>query len=281
MATQQKKIFHNVPVDSLTILKPHNLGRNYHKIPSLIQEAASKNPRLFSDFFLKNYRINIDPDTVKVHDRYGQQANCIFQTELGKIGFSIDRRLLVEALESYYGGSGTPRAEIPPPTVSEQRLRNRLGKRIVDLFIRAMLAGNGIEDIREYENDYQQVSWEYVAEFGFLCHDGNARATMGIHLDADAVDALLGSLDRPAPSALGNAAVEASLKQLPVRLDCVIVDTEMPLSQVLELEPGDILVLRPLERYEVRINQQTLFRGAIFEENGALYLTSLESVTSS
>ena len=44
------------------------------------------------------------------------------------------------------------------------------------------------------------------------------------------------------------------------------------------LQLDDILMLRPLDRYEVRINQQKLFRGTIFEEDGALFLTSLESV---
>jgi len=68
------------------------------------------------------------------------------------------------------------------------------------------------------------------------------------------------------------------IKHLPVRLDCVVASAQMPLAQVLALQPDDILMLRPLDRYEVRINQQKLYRGTIFEEDGALFLTSLESV---
>jgi flagellar motor switch protein FliM len=52
----------------------------------------------------------------------------------------------------------------------------------------------------------------------------------------------------------------------------------MPLSQVLGLRPGDILPIRLLERCDVHINQQKLFRGNILEDDGSLLLTSLESV---
>ena len=58
----------------------------------------------------------------------------------------------------------------------------------------------------------------------------------------------------------------------------MVAAAQMPLAQVLALQLDDILMLRPLDRYEVRINQQKLFRGTIFEEDGALFLTSLESV---
>lgn len=37
-------------------------------------------------------------------------------------------------------------------------------------------------------------------------------------------------------------------------------------------------MIRPLDRVEVRINQQKLFRGAIFEDDGTLFLSSLDSV---
>ena len=58
----------------------------------------------------------------------------------------------------------------------------------------------------------------------------------------------------------------------------MIAALQMPLAQVLALKPGDILMVRLLERCEVQINQQKLFRGSLFEEDGALFLTSLESM---
>ena len=54
----------------------------------------------------------------------------------------------------------------------------------------------------------------------------------------------------------------------------------MPLASVLALELGDILMVRLLDRCEVHIKQQKLFHGAISEDDGALFLTSLDSVKS-
>ena len=91
------------------------------------------------------------------------------------------------------------------------------------------------------------------------------------------IDELTSRLASPTPSSLSGDPVN-QIKHLPVRLDCVIASLQMPLSQVLGLRLGDILMLRLLERCEVQINQQKLFRGAIFEDDGSLFLTSLESV---
>ena len=93
------------------------------------------------------------------------------------------------------------------------------------------------------------------------------------------VDELTNHLAGPPPERLSGNPVD-HIKHLPVRLDCVIASVRMPLSQVLGLQLDDILMVRPLDRYEVRINQQKLFRGTVFEEDGALFLTSLESVKS-
>ena len=63
-----------------------------------------------------------------------------------------------------------------------------------------------------------------------------------------------------------------------MQLDCVLTRLRMPLLQVLNLKRGDVLPIRLAERCDIEINQQKLFRGTVFEEDGALFLTSLESV---
>ena len=84
-------------------------------------------------------------------------------------------------------------------------------------------------------------------------------------------------LTPPAPPAQSGSSLN-QIRQLPVRLDCVVASLQMPLAQALALRPGDVLPMRLLEHCDVKINQQKLFRGAIFEDEGALFLTSLESV---
>ena len=272
-----KKVHHGVPADSLTRLKPQKLGRHYHKIPSYIRELSNKYPRIISDYFLRNYRINLELLKVEVHEQVEQDAECVYRSIYGKVGFSIDRSLLTEALECYYGGTCLPNHEATPISSSEQRMRTRLGIDISQLFARSILAGNTFGKLEPHDNTYDEAVWEYVAQFHFTSHITGSQASIFIYLDTLLVDELTARLTAPAtPSPAGNSLNQ--IRELPVRLDCVVANLQMPLAQVLALRPGDILSMRLLERCEVQINQQKLFRGVIFEEDGSLFLTSLESV---
>ena len=273
------KVHHGVPAESLAVLKPHKLGRHHHKVPHHIREATNKNPRLIGDYFLRNYRINLELNRVDVQEQQNEEPDCIYRSPMGKVGFSIQRGLLAEVLECYYGGTLVPSQDTPPISTSEQRMRNRLGMDITDIFARSILAGDNFGPLESYENDYEKTEWEYVAQFQYVSHLTGSHASIFIHLDAGLVDELTSRLAAPpVPRAEGDPV--DYIKHLPVRLNCVIAAVQMPLEQVLGLQPDDILLMRPLDRYEVRINQQKLFRGTIFEEDGALFLTSLESVNS-
>ncbi|SEM63348.1 flagellar motor switch protein FliM [Pseudomonas sp. ok272] len=275
--TGNAKVHHGVPAESLTRLKPQKLGRHYHKIPTYIRELSNKHPRVISDYFLRNYRINLELNKAVVHESRSEAAECIYRSPLGKVGFSIERALLTEALECYYGGTSLPSHETPPISTSEQRMRSRLGIDIAQIFARSILAGSTFGELKPYENAYVETHWEYIAEFQYTSHITGVSSSIFIYLDTQLVDELTSRLTHPSTSQFNGNPVE-QIKHLPVQLDCVIASLHMPLSQVLDLRLGDILMMRLLERCDVQINQQKLFRGAIFEDNGSLLLTSLESV---
>ncbi|HAO76645.1 MAG TPA: hypothetical protein DCW62_16865 [Pseudomonas sp.] len=275
--TGNAKVHHGVPAQSLTVLKPQKLGRHHHKIPQYIKESTNKNPRLIGDYFLRNYRINLELNRIDVQEERGEEPDCIYRSAMGKVGFSIDRALLTEALECYYGGTVIASQDTPPISTSEQRMRNRLGMDITDIFARSILSGETFGKLDSYRNDYEETSWEYVAEYKYISHITGSRSSIYLYLDTELVDELTSRLAGPAMPRLPGNPID-HIKHLPVRLDCVVASAQMPLAQVLALQLDDILMLRPLDRYEVRINQQKLFRGTIFEEDGALFLTSLESV---
>ncbi|MBO0640673.1 MAG: hypothetical protein FH750_01320 [Pseudomonas stutzeri] len=275
--TGNAKVHHGVPAQSLTVLKPQKLGRHHHKIPQYIKESTNKNPRLIGDYFLRNYRINLELNRIDVQEERGEEPDCIYRSAMGKVGFSIDRALLTEALECYYGGTVIASQDTPPISTSEQRMRNRLGMDITDIFARSILSGETFGKLDSYRNDYEETSWEYVAEYEYISHITGSRSSIYLYLDTELVDELTSRLAGPPVPRLPSNPID-HIKHLPVRLDCVVAAAQMPLAQVLALQLDDILMLRPLDRYEVRINQQKLFRGTIFEEDGALFLTSLESV---
>ncbi len=275
--TGNAKVHHGVPAQSLTVLKPQKLGRHHHKIPQYIKESTNKNPRLIGDYFLRNYRINLELNRIDVQEERGEEPDCIYRSAMGKVGFSIDRALLTEALECYYGGTVIASQDTPQISTSEQRMRNRLGMDITDIFARSILSGETFGKLDSYRNDYEETSWEYVAEYEYISHITGSRSSIYLYLDTELVDELTSRLAGPPVPRLPGNPID-HIKHLPVRLDCVVASAQMPLAQVLALQLDDILMLRPLDRYEVRINQQKLFRGTIFEEDGALFLTSLESV---
>jgi flagellar motor switch protein FliM len=270
------KVQHRVPVESLTRLKTQKLGRHYHKIPQYIKEVSAKYPRIISDYFLRNYRINLELHTVEVHEVRSEAAECIYKSAFGKLGFAIERPLLTEALECYYGGTGLPSQDTPIST-SEQRMRLRLGQDIAQIFSRALLGGASIGKLEKHDNDFDQAVWEYVAEFQYTSHISGNRSAIFLYLDTVLVDELTTRLSNPT-GPLQAINPSQHIFHLPVRLQCVVAALQMPLSQVLALRPEDILPIRLQERSDVRINQQKLFRGTVFEEDGALFLTSLESV---
>ncbi|MEN0036233.1 MAG: FliM/FliN family flagellar motor switch protein [Cellvibrio sp.] len=274
------KVQHNVAVDSLTRLKPQKLGRHYHKIPVYIRELTSKHPRILSDYFLRSYRINLELIKVVVHEQRGAPAECVYRSALGKVGFSIDRPLLTEVLECYYGGVVLPTQDTPPVSTSEQRMRSRMGIDIAQLFARTILAGSTFGNLSAHDSTYDEIQWEYIVEFQYTSHLTNNQSSIFIYMDNQLIDELTSRMANPSPTPLLGNPIE-QIKQLPVQLDCVIASLQMPLSQVLKLRLDDIIMVRLHERCEVMINQQKVFRGTVYENDGALFLTSLESVKTS
>jgi flagellar motor switch protein FliM len=278
--TGNAKVLHKVAADQLVRLKPHKLGRHYHKIPQFIHELSNKYPRVISDYFLRNYRVNLELRHVQVHEQRAEDPECIYRSALGKVGFAMDRSLLSEVLECYYGGVGLPSQENPPVSISEQRMRSRLGIDVAQIFVRALLAGETVGDLNAWENAYEEVQWEYMVEFQYHSHITDKQSSLFIYLDTQLVDELTNRMASPTPAPTGVSPINQIIN-LPVRLNCVIAALQMPLSQVLALAPGDLVMMRMRDRCDVEINQQKLFRGALFEEDGALFLTSLESVKTS
>ncbi|MNJ70196.1 flagellar motor switch protein FliM [compost metagenome] len=121
------------------------------------------------------------------------------------------------------------------------------------------------------------MQWEYIAEFRYLSHHSQQQASLFLYLDHDMVDELTSRLSER-PASVCNFDPLEQIKRLPLHLDCVVASLQMSLSDVLALRPGDIVAARLQDPVEVRVNQQRLFRGSIFEDNGSLFLTSLESV---
>lgn len=271
------KVQHGVPPDALVKLKPHKLGRHYHKVPQYIAEVLNKYPRMIGDYFLRNFRVHLEQKSIAVDETVLVDPDCVFRSALGKVGFSIDRALLAEVLEGYYGGVNVPGSELSPVSTSEERMRDRLGRDISELFCRAILGGASLGKLEAYDNAYDRPSWDYRVELAFQNHVTSGISSMHMYLDQQVADVLISKMAGPGAPSTTCDPLE-NIKRLPVRMECIVASMQMMLADVLALRPDDIVMVRMQDRCDVRIAQQKLFRGAIFESDGSLCLTSLESV---
>lgn len=279
MIAGKSKVQHGVSPTTLVRLKPQKLGRHYHKVPQYVGETINKYPRLVSDYFLRNFRINLESGQASVHEQITIEPECLFRCRLGKLGFAIDRGLLAEALECYYGGVKVRTKEgTPPVSTSEQRLRDRLGHDITAIVAHALLAGGETGALESYDDTYDRPQWEHVIEYTLSSHLSGTIASLYVFLDNQLCNALTTRLvGETALITRGNS--DDKIKRLPVRLECVLASAQLPLAQVMALQPGDVLPIRLRERCQVRISRHALFTGAVLENGGTLCLTSLESVS--
>lgn len=271
-----RKIHNTVPAEHVTILQPQKQGRHYHRIPGYVRDTAFRYPRLVSDYFLGHYRLNIELQDVQVDERVEAPPECIYQTPIGNLGFGIDRSLLGEVLESYYGGELPANQELPPESSSEARMRERIGGHVLSRLGQALLAGDAPGPLERQHDSYAEVHWEYAITLRYLSHLSEHTGDLRLYLDAAWTDELIRRVSAPAvPRQLGDPA--RAIQRLPVRLDCVLARARLSLADVLGLKVGDLLLIRMEERVDVCINRQKLFRGALFDDQGTLFLTFLES----
>ena len=69
-------------------------------------------------------------------------------------------------------------------------MRNRLGMDITDIFARSILSGETFGKLDSYRNDYEETSWEYVAEYEYISHITGSRSSIYLYLDTELVDEL-------------------------------------------------------------------------------------------
>ena len=272
-----KKVLHRVPAEQLTFLKPQKLGRHYHKVPAYIKELTGKYPKVISDYVLTHYRINIELCEVRIEEHFSSVPQCRYRSAIGKIGFSIERPLLTELLESYYGGTTLPSQDAPPVSSSEDRMRERLGIDIAKICAQIILGGVPLQHIDTSVSAYEEVHWGYRVELVYMSQARASESSIAMYLDGAVVDELTRRLTDAHPATAAEPTVQR-IHELPVKLDCILASVQMPLASVLALRVDDIVLMRLMDRCEVHIKQQKLFHGAISENDGSLFLTSLDSV---
>lgn len=97
------KVYNHDPRPDIVSLEINKLGRPHHKIPKIVNSYFSIIESEISLYFLKKYRINITLDDIKFQTNCSHKNAKMLTSQMGNIAFDIDRLLLLNILNDYYG----------------------------------------------------------------------------------------------------------------------------------------------------------------------------------
>lgn len=206
-----------------------------------------------------------------------------YPTERGRIGFHADRTVLLTLLACRYGGDApgqpvTP-GEMPPETATEERLLQSLGQTLVRTALARIDVG-----LRESPSGTTRTplpgGQPAPPPIGAWLLKASVRGAGDAHvghllfsLDESCMDTLLTHLSPPR-NGLASAPTPVDLADtLRLTLRARLVQQQLPLGQILDLRPGDVIPIR-LATTDVLIRESVLFRATVAEHQGKLCLTS-------
>lgn len=245
---------------------------------------------VFRTAFNRRYHAHFDITDVSVSQLNGeppQERWLTYGCTLGRIGFSVDRQLVLAILAYRYGatdkipGEGEP---MPPETASEERLVRNLGQQFVDLLAKCI----------EIRHDTPAADEEPVTHaLTFMAHGASApgkwiikavitestfsvRGTLYLTLDEAWITRLLHNLapqrDKPRDRF---ASAPLAANQIPLTVVARLLQKEMQLGDLFKIRVGEVIPIH-MHDADVLIDGSRLFTATVAEHDGKLCLTCFE-----
>lgn len=281
-------------------LDPRILGRPVHligNIAALLREDLSEalharlNRRYRAQFALGPASL-----APAAHERTPRRQ-LAYDTPVGRIGFCLDRELLLCILGYRYGAYATDDAASEahadePETATEERLAATLGLQLVSVVVDRIL--KHIDEQPAAERDAKSGgSAPAVSHVGFanaprdawVLHaplsepSRRASGALQFWIEHACIARLLHCLG-PAPGVRKTPPLRAA-RPLPARLQLKLtarlLEIETPLGRVLDLRVGDVVPVS-FGAADVLIDDSRLFRASVAEHRGKLCLTCFQDV---
>lgn len=212
-----------------------------------------------------------------------------FDVPSGKIGFSLERQVLLSVLNYRYSRSGSkPLPPQDPATVritgTEERLVVVLGQHLAGALaerVRLNLAAAGhpapgLPDDWKAMPGAHPVKGSWVICVAVSDVAAGVRGNVWFSLDKSIMTAVLhGLLPERIQAKRAPQSVRPLASRLQVTLQGRLLSKEMPLGSLFELRVGDVIPVS-LNRTDVLLDESRLFTAAVSEHKGKLCLTSFE-----
>ncbi|MFA0441078.1 hypothetical protein BCU70_15845 [Vibrio sp. 10N.286.49.C2] len=267
MSTVHSSTSHQAPSLSVELLgKPIHIVKN-----KLEQEClhASHTLRQALQSWLNSSSVNVNVETLTLTEEPPAATNLISYSVLqhnsgGRLSVNLTDSLLVRLADHFYGASIERTTQIL--TASDLRLQERI----------AQLISTWVAPTEQWQttetpphNGMGIIATLRIRYPHPTHHD--AEAVLMIHVDSVLIQTLIDELAlTPSPHIASD--FQYALQSTPVRLNVQLSKTELPLTQVLNLQPNDILPIDLLTSAPVHIGKERLFTGRVAEQDGQLVL---------
>lgn len=281
---QRLRIHHREQLPKLVKLEVNKLGRPWHKLPNIMNDCFDVLDARLSIYFLKKFRVSVMLKKMTFASDQVYKNTQIFSTIYGYLGFDIDRVLLLNILHDYYGlrkdGTQVTPDLTQPVSKTEERLKNKLALELSALIVNKETFGEELD----IKNDYSAVisQWSWCITFSLEGYDEGGFTLL---LDPLHVDRMLAVLRVPDGTesekdvTLSAVQIERLFYDLPLKLNGRLASLNLTVSQLSDIEPGDIIPLSMNPAIPVFIGKEQIFTAKIAEDSGKLLLSEFNDKT--
>ncbi|OLQ79147.1 hypothetical protein BIT28_02070 [Photobacterium proteolyticum] len=245
------------------------LGKPIHSIRdelNTILDQASSSLCLKLQRWISSVDISLEYKGIELHkcnnQPHAHMASTFSHQHQGLLRASIAQNILLNLSDHFYAAAIHRQVDAAcTVTSSDSRLQQRMGQ-LVASYIAP-------------ENMWQSTEASFSDEIGlqatFIIKHGNTSGELLIELDAILIQTLIDELVVDSQEPI-QAKFADALSRTPVKMNAVLCRKKMPLDQVLNLQPNDIINIDLLSNVPVSIGQEHLFNGRVAEQNNQLVL---------
>lgn len=283
---QDMKTSRATPTPSPLPLDPRSLGRPVHLLDRFTVPLREGLAEFLRTRFNRRYRASfrIGEVTMAREEALPQAPRWrMYGNAGGRIGFAIDRALLLCIFGYRYGAGAEALPAAAPETATEERLATALGLEFAALLARQVARLPGLKDDAAAAEDFAELTLTPPAGACWIVRAQllePARAAGGellLALDEDWSARVLrgvAPLRERRPAAQPADPLAARLQ---LTLAARLLEKELPLGDLLDARVGDIIPMH-LGPTEVLVGDALLFHADVAEHKGKLCLTAFKDV---
>ncbi|WP_349744265.1 FliM/FliN family flagellar motor C-terminal domain-containing protein [Roseateles cavernae] len=257
-------------------LDPRTLGRPVHLLPRFAEQLGEALGELFLGHN-RRYRAQYEIGAISIKPM-GPEAVAgrwmVGEAEHGRVACLAERALVLNLMAHRYGNAGAGSSEPPAETATEERMLSWLCLQSLQCALR--LIGEPAETVAapalqpSLQPQLSAGSWFIqitVRELG-----QGLQSQLLLALDPLYIGKLLKRLGQTLPQP-PRADTQQLAKQLKLKLEARLLEQTLPLGELLDLRPGDLIPVR-LKSTDVLVDGALLFTASVAEHQGKLCLTS-------